>query len=58
MGMKPPMNETPLAIRNAVNNPQSRDKRAGIKNMSVPEKDTVEGPVKNSSGKKQFGKSA
>lgn len=56
MGMKPPIDNAPLAIRNGVNQPKSRDMRAGIKNMARPERATTEGPVKNSVQKKRFGK--
>lgn len=41
-----------MAIKNAVNNPKMRDGRAPIKNMSVPEKPTTEGPIRNSVQKK------
>lgn len=56
MGMKPPMNESPLSIRGAVNNPKSRDANAPIKNSASRKKTTSEGPIKNSVQKKQFGR--
>jgi len=48
MGMKELGNETPMSIRNSSNDPKHRDKRAPIKNMSVPEEATKDKPIRNS----------
>lgn len=55
MGMKPPMNEIPLKIKGAVNNPSRRDANAPIRNSNTRKKTKTEAPIKNSIQKKQFG---
>jgi hypothetical protein len=59
MGMKPPMNETPMRIKNASNFPKTRENRAGVKNESSSARGTdntdMDQPIKNSSTRKKRG---
>lgn len=55
MSFKPPMQPPPMAVRNAVNQPKSRDNRAPIKGAATRAVDSKEAPIKNSIQRKHRG---